>query len=299
MLSNELLIFITVAEEKNLFRAAEVQNLTQPDISRHIQALEEYYGAVLFEKSGKGVELTPAGAALYTHAREILDLYRASRKAVADIVELVTGKLTIGASLTIGEYILPRMLATFSQRYPKVNYSVIIGNTEFIHERALEGSIDFGLVEGHIEDKQLEVKEFLKDEMVLIVSKQHFLAKKKYVIREDLEAVTFVMREEGSGTRLALEEVLKEISLKPEKIITLGSTQAIKEAVEAGLGISFLSKWALRKELQLGTLKAVRVKDLNITRGFYLIRHKERLESKACSEFRRYILEVEIKELMG
>lgn len=299
MLSHELLIFITVAEEKNLFRAAEVQNLPQPDISRHIQALEEYYGAVLFEKSGKGVELTPAGAALYTHAREILDLHRASKKAVADIVELVTGKLTIGASLTIGEYILPRMLAAFSQRYPKVNYSVIIGNTEFIHERALEGSIDFGLVEGHIEDKQLEVKEFLKDEMVLIVSKQHFLAKKKYVIREDLEAVTFVMREEGSGTRLALEEVLKEISLKPEKIITLGSTQAIKEAVEAGLGISFLSKWALRKELQLGTLKAVRVKDLNITRGFYLIRHKERLESKACSEFRRYILEVEIKELMG
>lgn len=299
MLSHELLIFITVAEEKNLFRAAEVQNLPQPDISRHIQALEEYYGAVLFEKSGKGVELTPAGAALYTHAREILDLHRASKKAVADIVELVTGKLTIGASLTIGEYILPRMLAAFSQRYPKVNYSVIIGNTEFIHERALEGSIDFGLVEGHIEDKQLEVKEFLKDEMVLIVSKQHFLAKKKYVIREDLEAVTFVMREGGSGTRLALEEVLQEISLKPEKIITLGSTQAIKEAVEAGLGISFLSKWALRKELQLGTLKAVRVKDLNITRGFYLIRHKERLESKACSEFRRYILEVEIKELMG
>lgn len=299
MLSNELLIFIAVAEEKNIFRAAEVLNLPQPDLSRHIQALEEYYGAVLFEKSGKGVELTPAGSALYTHAREILDLHRASRKAVADIVELVTGKLTIGASLTIGEYILPRMLAAFSQRYPKVNYSVIIGNTEFIHERALEGSIDFGLVEGHIEDKQLEVKEFLKDEMVLIVSKQHFLAKKKYVIREDLEAVTFVMREEGSGTRLALEEVLKEISLKPEKIITLGSTQAIKEAVEAGLGISFLSKWALRKELQLGTLKAVRVKDLNITRGFYLIRHKERLESKACSEFRRYILEVEIKELMG
>lgn len=299
MLDSKLLIFITIAEEKNFSRAAEVLNMTQPAISQHIQALEEYYRAVLFEKSGKRVELTPAGAALYTHAREILDLHKASKQAVADIVELVTGKLTIGASLTIGEYILPRMMAAFSQRHPKVNFSVIIGNTEFIHERALEGSIDIGLVEGHIEDNQLLVKEFLKDEMVLIVSKQHFLAKKKYVIREDLETVTFVMREEGSGTRLVLEEVLQEISLKPEKIITLGSTQAIKEAVEAGLGISFLSKWALRKELQLGTLKAVRVKDLNITRGFYLIKHKERPESKACSEFRRYILEVEIKELMG
>lgn len=214
-------------------------------------------------------------------------------------MELVTGKLTIGASLTVGEYILPRLLAAFSQRYPEVKYSVTIGNTEFIHERALEGSIDIGLVEGHIEDNQLLIKEFLQDEMVLIVSKQHLLAKKKYVVREDLSTVTFVMREEGSGTRLALEEVLQEISLKPARIITLGSTQAIKEAVEAGLGVSFLSKWALRKELQMGTLKAVRVKDVNITRGFYLIRHKERFESKACNEFSKYISEVDIKELLG
>lgn len=214
-------------------------------------------------------------------------------------MERVTGSLTIGASLTIGEYILPRLLASFSQRYPEVKYSVTIGNTEFIHERALEGSIDVGLVEGHIEDNQLIITEFLQDEMVLVVSKQHLLAKKKYVVKENLETVPFVMREEGSGTRLAQEEALQEISLKPAKVITLGSTQAIKEAVEAGLGVSFLSKWALRKELQLGTLKAVRVKDINITRGFYLIRHKDRFESKACSEFREYILEVGIKELLG
>lgn len=236
---------------------------------------------------------------MYSYAKEILDLHKAAKRAVADLVEIVTGKLDIGASLTIGEYILPRLLAVFSQRNPEVKYSVTIGNTEFIHERALEGSIDVGLVEGHIEDNQLIIKEFLQDEMVLIVSKQHLLAKKKYVIREDLSTVTFIMREEGSGTRLALEEVLQEISLKPAKIITLGSTQAIKEAVEAGLGISFLSKWALRKELQLGTLKVVRVKDVNITRGFYLIRHRERFESKACNEFRKYISEVDLKELFG
>lgn len=236
---------------------------------------------------------------LYSHAEEILGLHKAAKRAVADLVELITGNLTIGASLTIGEYILPRLLAAFSQRYPEVEYSVNIGNTEFIHERALEGSIDVGLVEGHIDDNQLIIQEFLQDEMVMIVSKQHALAKKKYMVCEDLSTVTFVMREEGSGTRLALEEVLQKISLKPAKIITLGSTQAIKEAVEAGLGVSFLSKWALRKELQLGTLKAVRVKDINITRGFFLIRHKERFESKACNEFRKYISEVGIKELRG
>jgi DNA-binding transcriptional LysR family regulator len=214
-------------------------------------------------------------------------------------MERVTGKLTIGASLTIGEYILPRLLAAFSRSFPEVGYSVIIGNTELIHERALEGSIDIGLVEGHLEDNQLLIEAFLQDEMVLIVSKQHLLARKKYVVREDLETVPFVMREEGSGTRLALEEVLQEISLKPAKIITLGSTQAVKEAVEAGLGISFLSKWALRKELQLGSLKVVRVKDVDITRGFYLIRHKDRFESRACSEFHRYIMEVAVKEVVG
>lgn len=245
------------------------------------------------------MELTQAGVALYSHAREILDLHRAAKRAVADLVEMVTGKLTIGASLTIGEYILPRLLAFFSQRYPEVKYSVTIGNTEFIHERALEGSIDVGLVEGHIEDNQLIINEFLQDEMVLVVSRQHLLGKKKYVVPEDLSTVTFVMREEGSGTRLALEEMLHEISLTPARMITLGSTQAIKEAVEAGLGVSFLSKWALRKELQLGTLKAVRVKDMNITRGFYQIRHKERFESKACNEFRRYISQVNVQELLA
>lgn len=264
-----------------------------------MQALEEYYGAKLFAESGKRVELTRAGSVLFSYAKEILDLHGAARRAVADLMERVSGKLTIGASLTIGEYVLPRMLAAFSRRYPEVHYSVMIGNTELIHERALEGSVDVALVEGHIEDEKLYVEEFLHDELVLIVSKQHLLARKKYVVREDLETVTFIMREEGSGTRLALEEVLREISLNPARTITLGSTQAIKEAVEAGLGISFLSKWTLRKELQLGLLKVVRVKDINIQRGFYFIRRKDRFESRAAGEFHRYVLEVGIRELLG
>ncbi|TEB10335.1 LysR substrate-binding domain-containing protein [Pelotomaculum propionicicum] len=213
-----------------------------------------------------------------------------AKRAVADLVEMVTGELRIGASFTIGEYVLPRVLAAFSKKYPQVKYSVTIGNTELIHERALEGSIDLGVVEGHIEDKQLIIEEFSQDEMVFIVSKQHPLAKSKYITREDLENETFIMREEGSGTRIALEEVLQEISLKPVNLITLGSTQAIKEAVEAGMGVAMLSKWALRKELKLGTLKIIRIKDLKKTRSFTVVRRKERFESKACYEFRKYIM---------
>jgi len=252
----------------------------------------------LFERSSKRVELTQAGTALYSCAIEILKLHELAKRSVADLVELVTGELTIGASFTIGEYILPRVLAAFSKKFPEVKYSVTIGNTELIHERALEGSIDVGLVEGNIEDKQLAIQEFLGDEMVLIVSKQHPLAKNKYVTRDDLINETFIMREEGSGTRIASEEVLKEISLKPASVITLGSTQAIKEAVEAGLGMAQLSKWTLRKELKLGTLKVIRIKGLNKTRCFHLIRRQDRFESKACSEFGKYIMFVGNQEVL-
>lgn len=251
----------------------------------------------MFELSSKRVELTQAGAALYSCATEILKLHDLAKRSVADLVELVTGSLTIGASFTIGEYVLPRVMAAFLKKYPEVKFFVTIGNTELIHERALEGSIDIGLVEGHVEDKHLIIEEFLQDEMVLIVSKQHHLAKNKYILRDELENETFIMREEGSGTRISLEEVLEEISLKPANVVTLGSTQAIKEAVEAGLGVALLSKWALRKEIKLGTLKIIRIRELKKTRSFKFIRRKECFESKACNEFRKFILTGGVKEV--
>lgn len=222
-----------------------------------------------------------------------------AKRAVADLVELVTGKLTIGASLTIGEYVLPRILAAFSKRYPDVKFSVIIGNTEEMHERALEGSIDLGLVEGELEDPRLAVTEFLQDELVFVVSRQHPMAKKNVVDENILKDSTFILREEGSGTRLAVEKALQKLSAKPAKQIVLGSTQAIKEAVEAGLGISCLSKWALRKEVQLGSLKPLRMKGCNITRKFYLIRSKGKFESKACAEFSKFILSGDIMQYFG
>lgn len=245
------------------------------------------------------MQLTQAGATLYKYAREILEMHAIAKRAVADLVELVTGKLTIGASLTIGEYVLPRLLAAFSRKYPEVKFSVIIGNTEEMHERALEGSIDLGLVEGELEDPHLEVTEFLRDELVFVIPRQHPLAEKNVVDNGELADCTFILREEGSGTRLAMEKALEKLSFKPAKQIVLGSTQAIKEAVEAGLGVSCLSKWTLRRELQLGSLKPLRVKGCSVTRGFYIIRHKERFESKACSEFKRFILAGDIMEHLG
>ncbi|MCL6610419.1 MAG: LysR family transcriptional regulator [Peptococcaceae bacterium] len=289
MLDNQLYIFVTVADKKNFSRAGEFLNMTQPAISQHIHALEEYYGAKLFERSSKKVELTQAGTILYNYARNILDLHQVAKRAVADLVDTVTGKLTIGASLTIGEYVLPRLLATFTRKYSNVEFSVWIGNTEMIHERTREGTIDIGLVEGVIDDPQLHIKPFLRDEMVLVAPVLHPLAAKTGVSRDDLKECVFVIREEGSGTRLAAEDFFQKAGLRPERILTLGSTQAIKEAVEAGLGITILSKWCIRKELQLGTLKLLRIKGLEIPRWFFLVRLKDKFQSRASDEFVKFI----------
>ncbi len=272
--------------------------MSQPAISQHVHSLEEYYGAKLFERSSKRVELTQAGSTLYLYAKEILGLHRVAKRAVSDLVEMVTGTLTIGASFTVGEYVLPRLMAAFSRKFPDVKFSVTIGNTEFVHERARENSIDIGLVEGMVEDPHLRISKFLDDEMIFIVSREHPLAGAGYLEQveaaEKLGDAVFIIREEGSGTRLAMENMLRRLNFTPAHIITLGSTQAIKEAVEANLGISMLSKWTLSKELKLGSLKPMRIKDFYTTRGFYLIQHKEKFESRACEEFCRFVTDQDL-----
>ncbi|AEG14056.1 transcriptional regulator, LysR family [Desulfofundulus kuznetsovii DSM 6115] len=294
VLDHQLRVFVTVAEKKNFSRAAEVLNLTQPAISQHIHALEEHYRARLFDRSNKKVELTQAGAILYSYAKKILNLHQEAERAVTDLIELVTGKIAVGASMTIGEYVLPRLLGAFAQKYPDVELAMTTGNTAMVFEQTLEGSIDIGLVEGPVEHAHLQVEPFLTDEMVLIVSPGHPLAGKSQATGEDLESCTFILREEGSGTRVAAENALRQLEVTPARIIVMGSTQAIKQAVEAGLGISFLSKLTIRKELALGTIKPVRLKDINITREFKIIRNRTRFQSRACDEFARFITSEEV-----
>ncbi|MGB9803477.1 selenium metabolism-associated LysR family transcriptional regulator [Desulfofundulus sp.] len=294
MLDHQLRVFVTVAEKRNFSRAAEVLNLTQPAISQHIHALEEHYRARLFDRSNKKVELTQAGAILYSYAKKILNLHQEAERAVTDLIELVTGKIAVGASMTIGEYVLPRLLGAFARKYPDVELTMTIGNTAMVCEQTLEGSIDIGLVEGPVEHAHLQVEPFLNDEMVLVVSPGHPLAGKPLATGEDLEPCTLILREEGSGTRVAAEHALHQMDVTPARIIVMGSTEAIKQGVEAGLGISFLSRWTIRKELALGTIKPVRLKDLNITREFKIIRNRTRFQSRACDEFARFITSGEV-----
>ncbi|HUW66257.1 MAG TPA: selenium metabolism-associated LysR family transcriptional regulator [Spirochaetia bacterium] len=295
MLDHQLLVFVTVAEKKNFSRAAEELNLTQPAISQHIHCLEEHYRARLFERSNKKVELTQAGHTLYSYAQQILTLHRKAERAVTDLIELVTGKLVVGASMTIGEYVLPRLMGAYAKNFPSVELAMIIGNTATICEQTLNGSIDIGLVEGPVEHVHFQVEPFLGDEMVLIVAGDHRLAEKTLVTADDLSGQTFILREEGSVTRLAAEDALRDLGLVPDRVIHMGSTQAIKQAVEAGLGISFISCWTIHKEVTLGTLKPLRNKEALITREFNLIRNQTRFQSRACEEFVRFITSEKIQ----
>lgn len=289
MLDYELLIFVTVAEKKNFSRAGEELNLTQPAISQHIHCMEEHYRVRLFERSNKKVELTQAGHILYSYAKQILTLYQKAERDVNDLIELVTGKMVVGASMTIGEYVLPRLLGAYAKMFPAVELAMTIGNTAMIYEHTMNGSIDIGLVEGPVEHAHLQVEPFLEDEMVLIVAADHVLAEKALVVPEDLHGQTFILREEGSGTRVAMENALHDMGLMPGQIIQLGSTQAIKQAVEAGLGLSFMSCWAIHKEVTLSTLKPLRNKEMLITREFNIIRNHTRFQSRACEEFFRFL----------
>lgn len=281
----QLLVFTTVVEKKNFSRAAETLNLTQPAVSQQIHSLEDYYQVKLFERNNKRVELTQAGELLYPYAMQILRLHQEAYQSISDLLELVTGKLTIGASLTIGEYILPRLLAHFTKQYPDVEIAVTIGNTESIADSALTNRIDIGLVEGPVNPANLISTPFLEDELILIVPSNHRFASQSEVEVADLENEIFIVREAGSGTRFALTEILHSLHIRPRREIQFGSTQAIKEAVEFGLGVSIISKWSIQKELKLKTLSALRIRNHPLTREFSILWKKDRFQSRAMLEF--------------
>jgi DNA-binding transcriptional LysR family regulator len=280
-----LLVFVTVAEKKNFSRAAETLSLTQPAISQQIHALEEYYGSKLFERTSKRVELTRAGETLLPYAKQILELTAAAKGAVDDLVDRVTGRMTIGATLTIGEYILPQVLAQYTRRYPEVEVEMVIANTEEIGEMALNLRLDAALVEGRFVHKSLMLTPFLEDEMVLVAPAGHPLTEKREIRVDDLASESFVLREVGSGTRVVAEEVLDSLGVQPAKLYAFGSTQAIKEAVEAGMGLTILSKWCIRKEESFGTLRRLTIPGFTFTRPLWILKRSGQFQTRAVAEF--------------
>lgn len=246
--------FVTVVEEKNFTRAGEKLNLSQPAVSLHIKQLEAEFRTRLLDRSPKHIYVTPAGELLYKRAVQLLTMYEKTKEELHAHLHTISGTLRIGASFTIGEYILPGLLARFLQEYPEVDVQAMVGNTDRVITGVKLLEYDIGLIEGQARDQEITMHPFMNDEMVLAIPPAHRLAKKKFIPVEDLHDATWIVREEGSGTRVYTDHVTRSLGLRIGKLITLGSNQSVTEAVAAGLGITVISRWVIQRPLQYGEL---------------------------------------------
>jgi DNA-binding transcriptional LysR family regulator len=267
-----LRVFRAVANHLNFRIAAEELLLTQSAVTQQIKALESELDVPLFDRAGGRVSLTAAGAALLPFAARMAALSEEARAAVAAVAGRSAGLLTLGASQTIGQYLLPRLIAGFLKENPKVEISVMGGNTQNILEALVEHQVQLCLIEGPPMRRDVHVEPFMEDHMVCVVPSGHAWAEKQIDVNE-LQQATLVARELGSGSRRIVEQALEKAGLEVKKLrlaMTFDSTEGLLSAVEAGLGIAFVSRWSVRNQLTLGTLKLVRVRGLDLARMFSL-----------------------------
>lgn len=270
-----LRVFRTVAAEHSFRRAAEILHLSQPAISQQIHALESELGVSLFDRSHGHVLLTAAGTALLTFAKKGARLAEEALQAVQQTKGQIAGELRIGASMTIAQYILPRMLGTFLTAHPRVRLAVRSGNSEQIVEALAEKQIDLGLIEGPVSSREVFRQRFFEDRLVLIVGRNSKWGDTASLPLRSLPQLPMLLRERGSGTRRVVEGALRKAGVARRDlniVLELDSIVAIISGVEAGIGGSFISEWAVRKELRLGTVRILDVPGLDIRRDLTLVR---------------------------
>src|SRR5262249_29900170 len=265
-----LKVFRTVAERLNFRKAAEQLLLTQPAVTLQVQALENDLGVRLFDRTAGRITLTRQGTILLNYATKLAAVAAEAEKKLAVGEMEVSGELSFGVSTTIAQYVLPRLLQAFLAEHPRVQFLLRSGNTSEVVELLREGKISIGLIEGPAGDRGVRAEPFMEDEIVLITCREFPLER---VSRAQLLACTLLMREQGSGSRRVVENALEKAGFKLKafrKVLDLDSTEAIKSAVEAGLGVGFVSRWAIAKELELTTLKVAQITGLQILRSFSL-----------------------------
>jgi DNA-binding transcriptional LysR family regulator len=289
-----LVVFRAVAEQLSFRKAAEEMYLTQPAVSLQIKALEEDLGVQLFDRTGAHITLTAAGKVLRDYCEQVRMLLVQAEHEIAALSGEHAGQLALGASTTIAQYVLPRLLGEFRREYPRVHPTLISGNTEHIVEAVEKQKIALGFIEGPARSREVKTEPFLEDELVLIVSTAHEWAERNSVSCSEIASAPLLMRERGSGTRHVIEMALERRDVKRRSlhvVMELDSTEAIKSAVEAGLGIGFVSRWAIAKDLRLdNSFKIVEVEGLNIKRQF-LVAYPSGPEPQGLAiEFRRFLI---------
>lgn len=286
MSDRRLQVFHTVARLLSFTKAAEELHMTQPAVTFQVRQLEEQFNTRLFDRTHNRISLTDAGKRVFEYAERIFQLYNEMDNSVRELTGDISGVLILGASTTIAEYMLPELLGDFKSRHPEVTIRLKVANTDGIVSQVENNEIDLGVVEAPVNNKNLVVEECRTDQLVLIVPPGHELANEKSVTMMRIAEYPFICREEGSGTREVMIENMIAAGIDPADMriaMELGSLEAIKGAVESGMGVSILSKATLNKELRLGTLVAIDV-DPPIHRPFSFVHQKQKFKARAMDE---------------
>ena len=281
----DLQIFLSVAKHLNYTRAAEEVNLSQPSVSVRMRELERDMGTKLFEQLGKKVALTEAGQLLVPYATRLIAVMGDARQAIEDLQGMERGLLRIGASTTPGMYLIPQTVANFKRRHPKIDVHLTVKDTRQIEDGVIRNDFDFGFVGGHLAGDEVEVLPWMTDHLVLVVPANHNLARKKSIKLADLRKERFILREAGSATRAAVAHHLKKAEIEVETVMEMENPESVKKAVQSGLGIAFISKFAVETELKARSLFAINVNGLDINRELKIVYRKDKHLGRAAQTF--------------
>jgi DNA-binding transcriptional LysR family regulator len=283
MTLEQLRVFVAVAERQHVTRAAEALNLAQSAASAAIAALEARYGAKLFHRVGRGIELTEAGGLFLTEARAVLARVKAAETALSELGDLKRGTLAIQASQTISSYWLPRHLVAFRRAHPGIDRGLTIGNTAQVAAAIHEGTAELGFVEGMVDDPTLISTPVAHDQLVVVVGPEHPWTSSNDITAAQLAETEWVLRESGSGTRSMFEAALEQFGIAPDTlrvVLELPSNESVRAAVEAGMGSTALSASVAAPSLEAGLLHKVNIQLPE--RTFCVLRHVERHRSRAA-----------------
>ncbi len=289
----QLEVFANIVSEGSYSKAAEAMDLAQPTVSEHMSALEKTLGARLVDRVGGSLELTHAGRLFLGYTKRTLALVREAFQAMNELKGVVRGELVVAGSTIPGVYLLPPLIMQFTAAYPDVRVGLKVGDSRFVVERLLDGHAEVGMIGKQLDDPRIECKEYAEDELVIAVGSKHPWSKRREATIDDLVGQPFVVRERGSATRDTYEKALEAHGLKGEKslhvVCEMGSTEAVKEAVRVGLGVSILSQRALAAEEKAGQLHALRLKGVKLHRKLYLVRHATRTQSPIAKAFLAFL----------
>jgi len=281
----QLWTFYNVARHGGFSAAAAKLCLTQPSVSTQIRLLEENYGIRLFERFGRRIELTEAGRALFSYAERIFRLTQQADSAIEDLKNTKTGRIRISAISTLAAYYLPHIIADFRRRHPGIEIHLDSGYTEDVVQAVLSFLCDIGLVGKTVSHENIVATPLWEEELVIIVDPSHPFARRKRISFRDLQDEPMIVSELGSGTREITDELFRQKGAKPGIVMELGENEAVKTAVAGGLGVSILSATVVRREMEAGSIRTLRLEGERIARQFYLIHHKDKYWSRIIQAF--------------